>query len=74
MKLYILKGCHYSTFIPKFYKAKDFNKSVYIKFSDSCLYEINEPSCVNKLWGFAYGLGIHRNSVRFGWTAVDDKI
>ena len=74
MKLYILKHCHYSTFLPKFYKFKDFKKSISVSFNKSCLYEIEEESCVNKLWGFACGLGIHKNSVRFGWSAVGDKI
>ena len=55
MKKYIIpKGCHYSNFIPwikcakeEFVMARDFI------FDESCEYEINEPSCVNKLFGFS---------------------
>lgn len=40
-----------------------------ITFTDSCRYEIEEKSCVNKLFGFSFGIfGVHKNSVRFGWT------
>ena len=74
MKLYILKGLHYSTFIPKFHKYKDVKKAIRVQFNESCLYEIEEESCVNKLWGFACGLGVHKNSFRFGWSVVGDKI
>lgn len=70
MKLHLLKGFHYSTFIPKLYKNKDvFTKTCRVKFDRSCKYTINEQSCVNKLWGFSDGLfGVHKNSWRFGWT------
>jgi hypothetical protein len=27
-----------------------------------------EKSCVNKLFGFCFGFGVHKNSARFGWT------
>ena len=45
-------------------------------FDKSCKYSIKEKSCVNKLWGFASGFGVHKNSYRFGWTydSVSDKI
>lgn len=74
MKLHILKGCHYSTFLPRLYKHKNCKHSVSITFNNSCLYEIEEKSCVNKLWGFAYGFGVHKNSIRFGWTSEEGKI
>ena len=74
MRLYILKHCHYSTFFPKFHRFKDNKKSITVSFNKSCLYEIEEESCVNKLWGFASGFGVHKNSFRFGWSAVGDKI
>ena len=70
-KIYILKGFHYSTFIPRIYKNKQNNlkKTITIKFNKSCIYDIDEDSCVNKLWGFSNGLfGVHENSYRFGWT------
>ena len=74
MKKYtILKGCHYSNFLPSIFKIDD-NKPIKrfeknIEFTESCKYEINEPSCVNKLFGFSFGIfGVHKNSVRFGWT------
>lgn len=74
MKLFILKKCHYSTFLPKFHRFKDKKKSIIVSFNKSCLYETEEESCVNKLWGFACGFGVHKNSFRFGWSAVGDKI
>jgi hypothetical protein len=76
MRLYILKNWHYSTFFPRICKVKGI-KTVKIKFDRSCAYNINEKSCVNKLWGFSSGLfGVHKNSYRFGWTydSVSDKI
>lgn len=74
MVLHIIKGFHYSTFIPRIYKSCN-NKTVKIKFDKSCAYNIDEKSCVNKLWGFSVGLfGVHKNSYRFGWTYEDDKI
>jgi len=75
MKNYkILKWCHYAiNFFPRILTINDkkpirrFEK--FIEFTDSCRYEINEPSCVNKLFGFCFGLfGVHKNSARFGWT------
>lgn len=69
-KLYILKGFHYSTFLPKFFKLNNkLSKTVKATFNKSTIYDINEKSCVNKLWGFTNGLfGVHKNSFRFGWT------
>jgi hypothetical protein len=76
MVLYIIKGFHYSTFIPNFYNANNgLTKKVKIRFDKSCVYNIDEKSCVNKLWGFSVGLfGVHKNSYRFGWTYENDKI
>ncbi len=74
MRLCILKGCHYSTFLPKFHKATNLKKSVSVSFNENCLYKIDEKSCVNKLWGFACNLGIHKNSFRFGWTSDGNLI
>lgn len=70
MKLNILKGWHYSNFFPRVFLFKQpFTKSVTVKFDRSCMYSIDEKSCVNKLWGFSVGLfGVHQNSFRFGWT------
>ena len=69
MKLVIFKGCHYSTFFPRIICKNNFNKTIKVKFDESCKYIIDEASCVNKLWGFSSGLfGVHENSYRFGWT------
>jgi hypothetical protein len=69
MKLVIFKGCHYSTFFPRIICKNNFNKTIKVRFDESCKYVINESSCVNKLWGFSSGLfGVHENSYRFGWT------
>lgn len=69
-KYTILKGLHYSNFFPRILKLKE--KQILTKtfeFTDSCEYEIDETSCVNKLFGFSFGLfGVHKNSARFGWT------
>lgn len=66
----ILKGCHYSNFFPSLCLVeprKKFEKTFI--FDKSCKYEIKEECCVNKLFGFCFGLfGVHRTSVRFGWT------
>jgi hypothetical protein len=73
-KITIFKGFHFSNFFPKIYKSnKNFEKTVNICFDKSCAYDINEKSCVNKLWGFSSGLlGVHKNSYRFGWTYDKD--
>ena len=69
-KLYILKGFHYSTFLPRFFKLNNkLSKTIKATFNKSSIYNIDEKSCVNKLWGFTNGLfGVHKNSYRFGWT------
>lgn len=70
-KNYIIpKGFHYSNFIPWFKCIKgSFEIERTFVFTDSCKYEIDEPSCVNKLFGFCFGMfGVHKNSARFGWT------
>lgn len=69
-KTYIIpKGWHYSNFFPSFKLIDDvmtFEKKMV--FDESCHYEIDEPSCVNKLFGFCFGFGVHQESIRFGWT------
>jgi hypothetical protein len=67
MYVRILKGFHYSTFFPKIYRfCSENKKSIRVKFDKSCVYKIDEKSCVNKLWGFSIGLfGVHKNSYRF---------
>jgi hypothetical protein len=73
-KLTIFKGFHFSNFFPRIYKFNEqFDKTVNISFDKSCIYNIKEKSCVNKLWGFSSGLfGVHKNSYRFGWTYDND--
>ena len=72
MKAYkIYKGCHYSNFFPRIqliYQVNHLSQGGRIVFDESCKYEIAEASCVNKLFGFCFGFGVHKNSVRFGWT------
>ena len=72
MKTYkIYKGCHYSNFFPRIQLISQVNKllqSGNLVFDESCKYEIDESSCVNKLFGFCFGFGVHKNSVRFGQT------
>lgn len=77
MKKYIIyKNCHYSTFIPKIKCLKNLKyvrNEYYISFDESCRYDIAEKSCVNKLFGYSFGLfAIHKNSCRFGWTYNKD--
>jgi hypothetical protein len=69
MKLWILKGFHYSNFIPSIKIARNKLKLTRkFTFNESCMYRIEEDSCINKLFGFSFGLfGVHKNSVRFGW-------
>lgn len=64
----IKKGRHYSNFMPSFKCLKDLVYSESFIFTDSCKYDIDEKSCVNKLFGFCFGFGVHKNSIRFGWT------
>ena len=72
MKTYIIrKGCHYSNFFPRIQLLSQVNYLSHhgcIVFDESCKYEIDEASCVNKLFGFCFGFGVHKNSIRFGWT------
>ena len=72
MKTYkIHKWCHYSNFIPRIQLISQVTHQYQrgcIVFDESCKYEIAEASCVNKLFGFCFGFGVHKNSVRFGWT------
>jgi hypothetical protein len=69
MNYFVLKGCHYSNFIPNLFLVSNFISQGYrVTFDESCKYEIEEESCVNKLFGFCFGFGVHHNSVRFGWT------
>lgn len=70
MKTYTIhKGCHYSNFFPTLHfisNEMEFARS--LQFTNSCKYHIDEASCVNKLFGFCFGFGVHQDSVRFGWT------
>lgn len=72
MKTYTIhKGCHYSNFFPRIQLLSGvtfFYQGGLIIFDESCKYEIDEASCVNKLFGFCFGFGVHKNSIRFGWT------
>ena len=72
MKTYTIhKGCHYSNFIPRIQLLSQvtyLSQSGCIVFDESCKYQIDEASCVNKLFGFCFGFGVHKNSIRFGWT------
>ena len=72
MKKYIIhKGCHYSNFFPRIQLLSQVTcvfQSGCVVFDESCKYEISETSCVNKLFGFCFGFGVHKNSIRFGWT------
>ena len=72
----IYKGCHYSNALPRFSCARRINSIISSRreviFTDSCAYEVHEPSLVNKLFGFCFNLGVHKNSIRFGWTYVPE--
>ena len=75
-KYIIYKGCHFSTFVPKLIgcKQEDFAINKTVLFEDNCKYSIDEPSCVNKLYGVSFGLfNVHKQSVRFGWSYDGDK-
>jgi hypothetical protein len=69
----IFKNFHYSTFIPLIKCVKKnvdyvLNENS-ILFDESCKYEIDEKSCVNKLFGYSFHIfNVHKNSCRFGWT------
>lgn len=70
MKTYwVLRGCHYSNFFPAIkFARKSIRLEQTLVFDKSCVYDIAERSCVNKLFGFCFGFGVHSNSVRFGWS------
>ena len=57
MKTYTIhKGCHYSNFVPRIQLLSQVNymsQHGCIVFDESCKYEINEASCVNKICGAA---------------------
>jgi c-di-AMP phosphodiesterase-like protein len=53
--------------MPVIYFNKTKNVSKQFVFSDSCRYNSDDISCVNKLYGISFGLH-HKNSVRFGWN------
>ncbi len=78
MKSYFVnKNCHYSNFIPRISYVRNCNtiiSSGTFIFTDSCRYDIEEKSCVNKLFGFSLGLfNVHKHSYRFGWTYNNEK-
>jgi hypothetical protein len=66
----ILKNWHYAInqlpFLPVYVKKHKTVTRIY-QFTDSCRYSIDEPSCVNKLFGWSIGMH-HTNSVRVGWS------
>ena len=77
----IRSWCHYSNFIPSLHRGYPglgfYSTMGTFYFDGSCRYEVDESCCVNKLFGFSFGLfGVHKNSVRFGWTydKSEDKI
>ena len=75
----IKKGKHFGDqFFHKMWNFFNFNKKIeyIVKFSDSCVYELNKEDQldINKLFGFSMGLFHHKNSVRFGWNYLDGKI
>ena len=45
-----------------------------IKFTESCIYDLNKIGLygVNKVFGLTWGImGVHNNSARFGWKPLD---
>lgn len=76
----IKKGKHYANFLnnwPFIYLFKRRLKNTYV-FTDSCRYTLPEEDVldINKLFGASslydvtlkpFGIGIHKNSARFGW-------
>ena len=77
MKLYrIAKGRHGSLHFRPFI-CKRFLK-YRVLFTNSCLYNLGNHNQldINKLFGLAFGIHHHRNSVRVGWRTdgVSDKI
>jgi len=74
----IKKGKHYSN--NWFYKLThlfNFKQELKfkVKFDESCLYNFQDEDKhdINKLFGFSIGFH-HKNSLRFGWNVVDNKI
>lgn len=70
LNIKIFKGCHYSTMpaLPD-YLSKGWCYDQTIALTDSCKYNVDEPSLVNKLFGLSHGwFAVHRESDRFGWT------
>lgn len=78
LKRTIYKGMHYSYWPGKIYwadKIDVLNTHWEVKFDENCLYEIEEKSCVNKLFGYSFGLfGVHEESIRIGWAAEGEEI
>lgn len=75
----IKKNSHWSNKL--FYKLLNFfnydeRLSYIVKFNSSCLYHIEtvDKYDINKLFGFSSGFNHHKNSARFGWNSVNDKI
>ena len=52
-----------------YFKMKDLN--IKVKFDQECLYDGSDQ--INNLFGFSFGRQ-HKNSARFGWRAVGEKI
>ena len=69
---------HYSYWPGKIYwadKIDVLNTTWEVKFDENCLYKIEEESCVNKLFGYSFGLfGVHEESIRIGWAAEGEAI
>lgn len=51
--------------------TKWFRRSRSFCFTASCF---DGTDHVNKLWGYALWTGVHRDSVRFGWTAASQRV
>jgi|LauGreDrversion4_2_1035121.scaffolds.fasta_scaffold261000_2 hypothetical protein len=80
MKFTIKQNKHYSD--PDRWGKKIFDfinlqgyKGFWVKFNDSCLYDLgtSDQKDINKLFGVSSGLH-HTNSARFGWRAEGNKI
>jgi hypothetical protein len=74
----IKKGKHYSNnLFHKICNLLNFNKSVsyLVKFDESCTYSLpkEDQGDINKLFGTSIGLH-HKNSVRFGWCWLNNKL
>jgi len=73
------KGKHYSNnLLYKLFNFFNFSKKqeYIVRFTDTCAYSLNEvdQTDVNKLFGFSNGFFHHKDSVRFGWNYLDDRI